>query len=83
MKPVVKSIKFEEKGGMLYAIIEFSSYNVYRCYDSVDELIIKSDSPLMMEWTTEYSRIYWDNIKQETKWCAKHWTNIKGLYNGE
>lgn len=81
MTCTIKNIRYAKDSGTLYITIEFISSNIYKCFMSVDEIIILSDSPIIMNWNTEYDNIRWKKIKEECEWCEEHFIELRALYN--
>lgn len=80
----VNTIKYNKRGGIVYITVSFvPSFNEYECYTSVDEIIVKSTSSVLMNWDTEFDRIRWDEIKKEVAWCKEHFETMRSFYNDE
>jgi len=60
--------------------VMFDDCNIFECYIAVDEIIVETASPIIMNSDGCGNTIYSDGIKSEVKWCEEHFDDMMKLY---
>jgi len=77
---MIKEISYREVADNLHIDVMFSDCDIYECFVSVDELIIQSASPIVLNnENVNYTKL----IEKRVKWCEEHFEMMKRLYYDE
>jgi hypothetical protein len=76
----IKSVSWFEKFESTEAcIVSFRSGNSYECYMSVDEVMVLSHSPIILNIYEENNQ-YDKEVKEEVAWCDENFMMLREIY---
>lgn len=78
---MINSVVFKECAGNLRIDVMFDDCNIFECFMSVDEVIVRSASPIMLNIPKESA--YWKDIIKQVEWCEDNFETMRNLYYGD
>lgn len=78
---MINSIVFKENAGNLHIDVMYDDCDIFECFMSEDEVIVRSASGIMLNVPPDSA--YWKEVIEKVKWCEDNFETMRDLYYGD